>query len=127
LPANQNFALGIGENAALQVFLQDPQPISGWDCTFGVGRRFGWSSGLINKQLFSGFQNGVSGISVVNSGAGIWNVALTPQDTAFLQAGNFAFQFARVNSGFERALTVGYILLNSFGPSMGGFVSGNPF
>lgn len=99
------------EDGILTVALDPPTPIAGWDLRFKVQKRFGIASGLIEKVSSSGFVGGQSGITVVNSGAGVINIAINKPDTSGLAFGNYACSVQRVNSGFQTALSQGFLIL----------------
>lgn len=99
------------EDGILTVELTPPTPIGGWDIRFKVQKRFGIASGLIQKSAASGFVAGQSGITFVNSGTGIINIAIQKPDTSGLDFGNYAVSIQRVNSGFQTALSQGFLIL----------------
>lgn len=92
-----------------------PTNLGGQDVRFVQWRRgndaSGYVSGLVLKCMASGYGNGVSGITLVNSGTGEFNVNLTPADfSGHFEPGLFAFKVVRMTSGQEAVLTEGYRL-----------------
>ena len=75
--------------------------------------RFDYSdnSGVFIKSCASGHGDGVSGITVTNSGAGQFQVAIRSVNTSGLDLGNYAYTFIRTDSGFRTTLAEGYVIL----------------
>jgi hypothetical protein len=94
----------------LTVGVTPPVPIGDWDIRFQVTKRFGGASGLIQKYYSSGY-NGASGITIVDSGAGIFNIGLKSVDTSGLMWGNYAYTAERRNSGVEGTISLGTLIL----------------
>ena len=115
MPIQADFTFSRYEDGILSVALTSPTAIGSWDIRFRVQRHFGGLSGLIAKSMASGFNN-VSGIAVVNSGQGIFNVTLNSVDTSGLEYGNYAYSIDRFDSGNRTILTEGYVALT---PSVG--------
>lgn len=110
-----DFSLSRNADESAVIVMNPPVPIGGWDIRFVVGRRFSSTDPVILKSVASGF-NGASGITVTNSGQGIFTVSLNSIDSSGLAYGNYAYEAARYSSGNRNPITQGYILL---GPSMG--------
>lgn len=98
------------DDGVLTIALTPPAPIGGWDLRFSLTKRFGGESLLVTKSCASGYNN-VSGINIVNSGQGIFNVALSSVDTSGLQPGLYASRCERMNSGARTTLSEGYMVL----------------
>lgn len=96
------------EDGTFVVELNNPTPIGGWTIDFLVQKRFGGLSGLIHKQVASGF-NGASGITITNSGQGVFQIALNSVDTSGLDYGNYAYATQRLDSGSRTLINEGYI------------------
>ncbi len=105
-----NFSLIRGEDAILNVNLNPPTPIGGWNLQFRVNKRFGSCSGLIFKNSASGF-NGVSGITITNSGQGMFQIGINSVDTSGFQFGNYSFSTTRLDSGNVTVLNTGFLVL----------------
>lgn len=105
-----DFAFIKFEDGVLTISMSPPVAIGGWEIQFKTTKRFGGVNNLITKSVSSGY-NGQSGITVTNSGAGIFNVALGTQDTSGLEYGNYAAVTQRLNSGSMTTLTEGFLLL----------------
>lgn len=99
------------EDAVLTVGLAPPVAIGGWNIRYQVSHRFGGSSGLITKSAASGYGGGVSGITVTNSGQGIFNIAINGADTSGLEYGNYAYAIERLDSGNRSVLSEGHLQL----------------
>lgn len=112
----QDFRCIRGEDQVLVVNLVNAQPIGGWTVQFQVGKRLGWSSGLITKSAASGYGGAsgspVSGIAITNSGLGELQIRLTPADTSGLDDGSYPFILERTDSGYATVLTQGFLVLN---------------
>lgn len=118
MPINADFMLGSTEAGVLTVTMTPPVAVGGWTVEFRLQKYFGFEdagSGLVNKYLASGY-NGVSGISVTNSGQGIFAITLNAIDSSGLQYGNYAYAVLRTDSGQQTILSQGYELLT---PSVG--------
>jgi hypothetical protein len=98
------------EDGALVINMAPPIPIGGWTLQFAATRRFGSTSGLIVKNSASGY-NGVSGITVMNSGQGQFQIAIYESDTSGLLPGNYAYTVQRQDSGEASVLAQGYLSL----------------
>ncbi len=110
MPVLVDFSLSRPESATLTVSMTPAVPIGGWSIQFQALKRFGGISGLITKSVSSGF-NGLSGITVTNSGQGVFNISLYSSDTSGLSYGNYAYSNMRLDSGFITVLTEGYLQL----------------
>ena len=110
MPVISDFSLAKFQDGTLTISMAPPQAIGGWPINFTVEKRYGSSDSLILKSVSSGF-NGVSGITVVNSGQGVFNIAINSIDTSGLDWGNYATRSERVNSGARTPITEGFLLL----------------
>lgn len=119
MPINTDVTISRFEDGVLTVAMAPPVAVGGWAITFRVQKYFGGgsslASGLINKSVSSGL-NGASGITVTNSGQGVFAIDLRSVDTSGLQFGNYAYAVERTDSGNRTVLSQGYVLL---GPSVG--------
>lgn len=97
-------------DGTITVTMTPPVAIGGWTIMWSRTHRFGSDDFKTPKWYSPGF-NGVSGITVVNSGQGIFNIRLNSVDTSGLQAGNYANSAVRLNSGSITTLTEGYMTL----------------
>lgn len=110
MPTNTDFQLGKMEAGTLTVYMAPPVAVGGWTVEFKVQKYFGDSSGLIQKYLASGL-NGASGITVTNSGQGVFAIDLQKINTSGLPFGNYAYTVERTDSGQETILSIGYMLI----------------
>lgn len=113
-----DFQLAISEDGLLTVQMAPPIPIGSWSIAYVQTRRFGGEnlynlsgisqfSGMICKWASSGF-NAVSGITIANSGAGIFNVNLWAADMSGQAFGDYAYRTLRTDSGAMAYLSQGY-------------------
>ena len=105
----QDFSLARYDDGALIIGMIPPTPVGGWNIQFSLMKHLG-GSGFVNKIVTSGFNN-LSGISVTNSGQGVFNISLQSQDTSGLPYGNYPYAVERMDSGFRTTLTEGYVIL----------------
>lgn len=100
------------DDGTLVVEMADPIPVGGLSIEFKTQRRFGddFASGYVTKSMASGFY-GVSGMNIVNSGEGKFNVAIAGVDTSGMDCGEYAFKIARTDSGSRTSYTEGYMSL----------------
>jgi hypothetical protein len=115
MPVQADFQMVKWEDGILTISMTPSVPVGGWDVAFVLDKRFGndLSSGLVNKSMASGYQNGVSGITLVNSGAGVFNVQINSSDTSGLEPGNYAYRCDRRNSGSYTRLAEGFLILGT--------------
>lgn len=104
-----DFSLAPNEDGTIQVNLQPPTPIGGWSLRFDMWKRFGSDTPIISKFAASGF-NGVSGITIVDSGQGVLQVQLFNPEMSGQDFGAYAYRIARTSSGFVTNTTEGYRL-----------------
>lgn len=109
MPVEIDFRLSKFEDITITIPLAPPTPIGGWEVKLSVAHRFG-GSGLIQKSMASGRYN-VSGMNIVNSGAGIMSAKFYTSDTSGLAYGNYAYQCERLDSGSRTVLTQGFMML----------------
>ncbi len=99
-----------GDAGTLVIDMVPPTPVGGETFQFNLQHRFGGLSGWAFKYVSSGF-NGQSGISIVDSGAGRFQIQLNAVDTSGLAYGAYAYRYQRTDSGAQTSLTEGYQLL----------------
>lgn len=109
MPVLVDFVLYTAEDGTLGVAMSPPTPVGGWTLQFTMTRRLGGTP-IITKSVASGF-NGASGITVVNSGAGQFNVALHPADVSGVDPGAYWYQVQRLDSGFATCVSEGSRLM----------------
>ena len=94
------------QDGSLTVTLTPPTAIGGQDIRFVITKRFGPDcSGLVTKSMASGYGNGASGITVLDSGAGKIRIDLWSRDTSGLDPGNYVCNLERLDSGSRTSLT----------------------
>jgi len=99
------------EDLTVAVAMQPPTDISTWSFQFQVLARLGGSSGLITKSFASGYMGGQSGITVVNSGQGVFNIGINSPETSGWDSKNYAYQGRRMNSGSQNVISEGYLIV----------------
>lgn len=111
MPILVDFAWAKYNDGVLVIQMSPPVAVGGWDVRFRVMKRFGATSGVMpDKYASSGYSN-VSGVAVVNSGQGIFQLSLNSTDTSGLEWGNYACVFDRTTSGSFTTLEEGYMTL----------------
>ena len=115
MPVLADFSLARYEDGNLTITMAPATPIGGWSVQLRIYKHFGGGSGLVIKNMASGFIN-VSGINIINSGQGIFNVTLNSADTSGLAYGNYVYEAVRLDSGYRSVLAEGIL---SILPSIG--------
>lgn len=115
MPVEQDFPINRYVDQTIVIDISPPMPIGGLDIRMTVADRFGSTTPRFVKSMASGFY-GVSGLNIVNSGAGLLSANIRSVDTSGLDWGNYAFEVKRWDSGAVTDLTQGYMILK---PSMG--------
>lgn len=111
MPILQDFEISSLEDTPLVISMAPQVPIGGWDIRFECSKRFGVTSGfLIEKNVKSGY-SGVSGITITNSGTGVFQVFISSQNTSGLEYGNYSYTLTRYDSGARTILVEGYLQL----------------
>lgn len=111
-----NYSLQRSEDVTLQVSMVPPTNIAGWNIQFLSQLHFGGLSGLITKSCASGYGGGQSGITVINSGQGQFNISIASQDTSGFQFAPYSYCTTRLDSGSVSVLNEGFVNIL---PSMG--------
>ena len=114
-----DFAIARFDDGVLVLALEPPEPVGGWQVQFTQWRRFPYNtsgapvSGLITKSCASGYGGGQSGITVTNSGAGIFSITLFATDiSGEIDQGNYAYRVERLDSGYRSVLSEGFRQMN---------------
>ncbi len=103
-------ALSRYEAGLYTVQLTPPAPIGGRQILWALWKRFGSVQPLAQASIDSGIPNGASGLTILDSGQGIFSVdVLTVYSSG--QPGNYAFQTELMDPP-RTVLTRGYIILN---------------
>ena len=108
MPTIQDFVLSY-ENGNITLGLNPPVPIGGMTLQFSMYKRYGTIS-LVTKSMSSGYYN-VSGMNVLNSGQGILQIQLNPQEVSGFDQGAYFYQVKRTDSGSATIMAEGYRLL----------------
>ena len=110
MPIYANIPFSQYADGLINVDLKPNAAIGGLDMRFTVWRHFGGSSGLIQKSMASGYY-GVSGMNIVNSGEGQFQIQLNSIDTSGLPYGNYAAAVENWSSGFRTTVSEGFLTL----------------
>ncbi len=110
MPIISNFSIYPNSDATIQCTLVPVTSIGGWGITFQVTNRPGGISGLITSSTNSGYIGNVSGMTIVNSGQGIFSVRVSGGSMSGWNFGDYFYQFNRTGSGVSTLLSEGYIL-----------------
>ena len=104
----QDFSLATMEDGILVISLAPATPVGGWEVRFWQAKRFGGipASGMIMKSCASGFYS--SGITLQNSGQGVFNVSLWASEMSGREQGNYAWRLERLTSGAITGLSEGF-------------------
>lgn len=108
MPLQVDYALAVGEDGTITLSLSTPVGIGGMNIEFVVMPRFDGEP-FITKSMASGFY-GVSGMNIVESGEGIMRVNLYETEFSGRPYGNYASQWRRLDSGYHKIISEGYIL-----------------
>ena len=111
MPIVADYSLNRDENGTLTVEMIPPTPIGQWSIEFRLTKRFGSNDYIILGSVASGYNN-VSGINIVNSGAGIMNIPNYPAYMSGREPGPYAYTVIRTDAGLETELSTGYRLMN---------------
>lgn len=111
MPKFADFYIVRGNDGLITVGVEPPTPIGGWEIQFLATHRFGGVSGIIDRRVASGYGAGQSGITILNSGQGIFQVNVWAGDTSGSQFGNIVYTAKRLDSGFQTDLALGTIVL----------------
>ena len=114
MPISTDFELARYADGTLVMPLTPPTAIGGWTVRFQIYKRMGGSTPLVTKWAASGFGNGVSGITITNSGQGVLSVPINSSgDMSGQDPGNYFYQFDRLDSGASTPrMADGYIIFN---------------
>ena len=104
-----NYSFARGDDVTLQVSMVPPTSIAGWSIQFLVQKHFGGLSGLITKTGASGYGGGQSGVTVTNSGQGVFNIAIAAQNTSGFEFSPLSYAITRLDSGSTNVLTEGFV------------------
>ena len=102
----QDFSLCKGEDGILVISMTPPVPIGGWPIEWSASVAFGGTA-FVTKSCASGY-HGVSGITIQNSGAGIFQVRINSVDTSGVEFGAYAQKCLRTQSGFQTEIENGF-------------------
>ncbi len=110
MPVYADFPIVQQEDMRVSLNMNPPVPIGQWTIQFQVQRRFGGISGIMFASVASGF-NGMSGITIIDSGQGQMVVTIPSVVTSGMNPGPKAFAGNRIDSGFHTCIVEGFLLL----------------
>lgn len=110
MPIIADFTISRYADGILSIDLEPPIPIGGWNIQMTIQKRLGSTTPLIVKNVATGF-NGVSGITITNSGQGKMDIVVRSADASGLEFGNYSHNVWRMDSGNRTLLSEGYMLL----------------
>lgn len=106
-----DFTLSRVEVGTLDIPLEPPTAVGGWTIEYQMWRRQGATGTPLSlKSIASGY-DAVSGITMINSGQGMFRVSLAPADVSGMSPGNYYYQIIRTDSGQQTLLTQGYRMM----------------
>ena len=105
-----DFSLGIGEDATLSFAMSPPTGIGGRNLQFLIQKELGGLSGIYLASVNSGF-NGLSGITITDSGQGRASITIPSLCTSGLDPVNFSYKISFQDYPVT-SLTEGFVLLN---------------
>ena len=109
MPVEVEISLVRQEDVVVTLSMVPPVPIASWAIEVNVTKRYGGET--LFKKCYSSGYDGVSGIHILDSGAGIMAIRFNSVDTSGLNFGNYAFQVVRLDSGSRTVPTEGYLLV----------------
>ena len=86
-------------------------PIGGWGLNLTVQARFMGISGLLIASAASGYGAGQSGITIVNSGNGVFSAQIPGIITSGWNSDAYSYAFRRTDSGAVTILACGFLNL----------------
>ena len=104
-----DFPVTKNTDATVNVQLTPATPIGGWSIQFQTMQHFGGVSGILTKSCASGFYG--SGITLLNSGTGAFQVTINAVETSGLAFGPYSYIAQRTDSGSRTVLAEGFLNL----------------
>ena len=98
------------EDGVITIGLAPPAAVGGWNVRFGLALRFGGTEFAV-KTSASGYGGGQSGVTVLDSGQGTWQIPINSADTSGLDAVNLAGTMVRLDSGNRTDIWNGFVVL----------------
>lgn len=112
MPVITNFSMAAGSDQAVTFYLTPAQPVGGWSVQYALAPRNGGSP-MWTATLVSGQTNGASGLTVLNSGQGWFQLTLTGGSGGIsgLVPGTYAGVLSRTDSGLARILAESILMV----------------
>ncbi len=108
MPTTLSFSSVLFADGILILDMTPPVSVTGWAGEFVITKRKNGTP-LITKMFASGYIAGQSGITVVDSTIGRFQIVLDQVDKSGMDFGNYFASFNRTNSGLQDVLAEGYI------------------
>lgn len=112
MPVYADFPLTSQESALINLGIQPPTAVGGWTTRFDIMKRAGGAP-FLSLYAASGYQAGQSGITVINSGQGVFSFPINSSVTSGIDAINYAYRFYRTDSGYYDMLAQGFLQLGT--------------
>lgn len=109
MPTIIDFTLARSERGSMTVSTNPPTAIGGWSLQYTQTLYHGGLTALVTKSMASGFYN-TSGMTILNSGQGIYSVNLFPAEVSGLDPAAYAYGISRTDSGYQTELVKGFRL-----------------
>ena len=103
--------MAAGEDCLIVLQMNPPVNITGWTTQFQIAKRLGSTTALVSKYSASGYENGQSGISIINGPQGLFGISIDHPDTSGFEFHPYAYNFQRTDSGSYILLTEGVALV----------------
>ena len=112
MPVSTNIQVYPNSDFTIQTQVVPIVPIGSWNIQFQVMKRFFGVSGLITLSTASGYSNYNSGMSIINSGTGIFAAKVSGGALSGWNGGAYSFSFSRQGSGVASLISEGYLVYN---------------
>ena len=112
MPIISTIPVSPATDSTVTIQLTPPTAIGGWSLEYRVTNRFGGVSGILIGSLASGYIGNVSGMTVTNSGNGIFSVQIRASVVSGWDNGAYSWTATRTDSGSRTVLAEGYLLLS---------------
>lgn len=112
MPLFSDFNIAEYSDGTITIPMSPPVNVGGMSVLFTVARRFLSDAPIALRSAATGFGGGQSGVTVLNSGEGVFKVTLpTPEEMSGRDPGNYACQLECIDSGRRGPLWQGYMVV----------------
>ena len=98
------------EDVVATLSMTPPTAVASWTIELNITKRMGGETRY--KLSYASGYDTVSGIHILDSGAGIVSLRVPSSATSGWEYGNYAYQVVRLDSGSRTVTTEGYLLVN---------------